>query len=250
VLSHREQDGDSKAEILTSYLDSVGFRCDPQNRWWDEHTRDAGKHSRDPAIAASEARYRYEWVLSCVDKNDARHAVQGVLPKIIVGASTDGLRASVSTYDLGGPGFCLKCYNKIVDRNQVATERLNQARSMSPSEKLDFCNSLGISSDDLEKALNATGCGSLSENDIERFASAAPEMSVGFVSAAAGVLLAAQFLRLAYEGRSIATANGTTAVLTFARPWLRWMTSQPEGTCDCNSNLRPQWTIEWGTSSN
>jgi len=44
-----------------------------------------------------------EVVISAVDRNSARHAIQDALPRLILGASTNEMRAQVNLYDVIGP---------------------------------------------------------------------------------------------------------------------------------------------------
>ena len=101
-----------------------------------------------------------------------------------------------------------------------------------------------------DRSLRATGCGKLNEADLERFANELPQMSVGFVSAAAGVLLAAQFVRITALGIDNVLKDGQMVAMTFARPGLRHYKSARDETCDCGSRLRKTWQSLWsGTRS-
>jgi hypothetical protein len=70
-------------------------------------------------------------------------------------------------------------------------------------------------------------------------------MSVGFVSVAAGVLLAAQFLRFVCLGREGLVANGPMLIANFYRPGLRWLCSLPEKGCDCTVRRETDWSSRW-----
>ena len=72
---------------------------------------------------------------------------------------------------------------------------IERARAATEAERLELCSELGIPLRELTRILAAAGCGALTPADIERFGSGPAQMSVGFVSAAAGVLQAAQFIR-------------------------------------------------------
>src|ERR1019366_7910014 len=140
-------------------------------------------------------------VLSCVDDNGARHAIQNLWPDLIVGGSTIGLTAKAITYDVSSDQLCLKCFNPVVERNERVRERMAEAQAMTPDEQVRFFTELSIDPASATAYLQNPGCGKLTEKDLDRFAAGVPMMSVGFVSVAAGVLLAAQLLRLVLAGR-------------------------------------------------
>lgn len=61
--------------------------------------------------------------VSCVDNNAARHALQDLLPRRILGGSVYELRSQVSVYDLASATQCLKCNNPIADKAADAEAR-------------------------------------------------------------------------------------------------------------------------------
>jgi hypothetical protein len=73
-------------------------------------------------------------VLSAVDKNSARHAIQDALPRLILGASTIGMRAQLNLYDVLQGGLCLRCRNPLESpvSDDVIIERL---RGLAPTER-------------------------------------------------------------------------------------------------------------------
>lgn len=245
VLSHKGHEGASKVAHLGAYLEASGITCNPRDNWWEQHVGLAGRHAANGAIGALERQYRYPLVLSCVDENEPRHALQNALPRLIVGGSTDGLTAKATTYYLGGRYACLKCHNPVRQRNQVVRARLDAARSMTIEQQTVFCAEIGITLEELRRLLEAAGCGQLGQRDIERFAAPSPQMSVGFVSAAAGTLLTAQLLRLVALGVGASSAAGSSSVATFARAGLRRITIGPDTACDCEAVLRPRWSRLW-----
>ena len=130
----------------------------------------------------------------------------------------------------------------------VVQERLATLQQLNGQERADFARGLGLSEKDVELFLSPGGCGKLSEADLERFAAGTPEMSVGFVSTAAGVLLVAQLLRYLHLGASSATSRGMLAVATFARAKLRTLHTARDQACDCAPNLRTRWHSCWPAS--
>lgn len=248
ALSTREDDEASKVELMRSYLQSHGFACQAVPEWWKTFAVSGGRHAPNESVRALERAYKFPIVLSCVDKNGPRHELQNALPQILIGASTDGLSAKASIFDLGAGTACLKCHNPLQSRNAIVQERIAALQRLSGQERADFARSLGLSEKDVELLLSPGGCGKLSEADLDRFAAGTPEMSVGFVSTAAGVLLVAQLLRYLHLGVAAATSSGTMAVATFARAKLRSLHVGRDQVCDCVPVLRGRWRGVWPAS--
>lgn len=245
VLSHLDNDGDLKIDILGDYLSANDVPCAKAPVKWEEFVAARGALSKDAEVSRLERDFRYPLVLSCVDKNVVRHAIQNVLPRLVLGGSTDGLTARITAYDLGSGGGCLKCFNRIENRNEVVQHRLEQARAMSSDARRDFCLELGIAMDDLDRLLAEPKCGKLGESDLERFARSLPEMSVGFVSAASGILLAAQLIRISMLGLREVMSRGEMLCATFSRPALRHYRLPVDATCNCQAHLKKAWREMW-----
>jgi molybdopterin/thiamine biosynthesis adenylyltransferase len=126
----------------------------------------------------------YEWVVSCVDKYDARRAVQyDRLPKTLLTAGTNDFLLSVSRHALDDGLACGLCY---------------QAKA-----KID--------------------CGSASEGASREFEEE-PDPSIGFVSVLAGALLCAEYVKAvtpALNGGSVRNAARINALLFKARRYER-----------------------------
>ena len=245
VLSHTGHADKKKVALLDTYLKRTGIACKPVDSRWQDFATSAGRNAFDVEVRALERQYKFPLVLSCVDKNEPRHEIQNLLPRLIISGSTDGLTAKAAIFNLDGPYSCLKCYNPIQDRNRLIRSRLLAAKDMTQQEQADFCAELGIDPEELYKMLEAVGCGQLSRVDLERFAAGAPQMSVGFVSAAAGTLLAAQLFRLVILGSDTVSTAGSTVVVTFARAGIRQLKIGPEAGCDCESRMRERWRKMW-----
>ena len=245
ALSTREADGKSKVDILQSYLRSRGFECQAVTEWWQDFSVTGGRLAPNNEVRALERAYKFPIVLSCVDKNEPRHALQNALPQLLLGGSTDGLSAKASIFDLGAETACLKCHNPLLSRNAIIQGRIAALQQFHGEERAARARELSLSDVDIELLLRPGGCGKLSESDLDRFAAGTPEMSVGFVSMAAGVLLAAQFLRHLHLGAAAATQDGAMAVATFARARVRQMHVGRDHSCDCLPLLRDRWQGYW-----
>jgi hypothetical protein len=180
-----------------------------------------------------------------LDDNSARHAIQNLWPDLIIGGSTYGLTAKAITYDMSGDQLCLKCFNPVVERNERVRERIAEALAMKPDEQALFFAELNVDPVNATAYLQNPGCGKLTEKDLDRFAAGEPMMSVGFVSVAAGVLLAAQVLRLVHAGRPSLTVDGSILTVNFYRPSIRRMRSLPEAGCDCAERRLTDWLRSW-----
>lgn len=245
VLSNLSNDRADKAELLTTHLMAHGFSAKAAPVWWEEFAISGGRWAPDADVAALERTYQFPIVLSCVDKNPSRHAIQQALPGLIIGGSTDGLTAKASIVHLGLGTACLKCHNPLRSRNKIISQRADLLRAMTPDHRRTYCESNNLEATIVDKILGPSECGKLSEADLSRFADDAPEMSVGFVSAAAGVLLVVQFLRVVALGPKEALMPGAMAVATFARAGLRPLRVGRDQACDCHQALGERWRRTW-----
>lgn len=97
---------------------------------------------------------------------------------------------------MSGGQLCLKCYNPVVERNQRVTDQLARLKTLPSAKREAFFRSIGIDPGKAAEHLDKATRGQLSKKVFDRFAAGEPVMSVGFVSAAAGVLLATHVVRL------------------------------------------------------
>ncbi|MGN7873639.1 ThiF family adenylyltransferase [Roseateles sp. 22389] len=248
ALSTRDDDGASKAQMLQAYLQTHGFECRALPEWWETFAASGGKFAPNPEMRTLERGFKFPIVLSCVDKNKPRHALQNALPQLLIGGSTDGLTAKASIFDLGAGTACLKCHNPLQSRNTVIQARRASLQMLEGEARLAYARELGLTEADVELLLSAGGCGKLSEGDLERFSAGTPEMSVGFVSITAGVLLVVQLLRYLQLGAADATQDGAMAVATFARARVRPLQVGNDQSCDCEPLLRVRWKGIWSSS--
>ncbi len=247
ALATLHDDGQSKAPMMDGFLKQRGFEVFRFTGTWQDYVTRRGRDANRADLDALERKYLYRLVLSCVDDNSARHAIQNLWPDLIIGGSTYGLTAKAITYDMSGDQLCLKCFNPVIERNERVRERIGQALAMKPDEQARFFAELNIDPINATAYLQNPGCGKLTEKDLDRFAAGEPMMSVGFVSVAAGVLLAAQLLRLAHAGRPSLTAGGPVMIVNFYRPGIRCLRSLPEAACDCAERRLTDWTRLWQT---
>ena len=245
ILSIMDDQEESKVGLLSDYLTSKSFPCHPAPVKLNTYVSSFGKMAANDKIASLEQQYRFSLVLSCVDKNLPRHEIQNLLPGLIIGGSTDGLVAKITVYFMGHDSACLKCFNPIEDRN--ANIRLNKEKlaDMTVDQRKEWCVEKGIAVSTLKHFLELPECGKLSEADLDAFAEGSPDMSVGFVSVTAGVMLAAQLIRTAMLGVDEVTVNGHTVNVTFSRTGVRHQKCGPEAGCDCRNGQHDRWCSLW-----
>jgi hypothetical protein len=194
-------------------------------------------------------------VISAVDKNSARHAIQNAVPRLVLGASTNEMRAQVNLYDVLHGGPCLRCRNPIEEAvpDDVLITRL---RRLSTKERHIEAERAGIDASTLEAFLSDPRghCGMISGDTLQRFAGedAQEEWSVGFVSLLSGVLLAAEYLKLSLDpSQGTLNAQRNTFKFQFWRPDSaeanKIYYTPPEETCFCQtSTSRSAMATLWG----
>jgi molybdopterin/thiamine biosynthesis adenylyltransferase len=196
-----------KAEVAAD-----AAQCEVQWRPTQERFQDSG--------------FRPELLISCVDTNRSREALQDLYPARILGGSTHDLRAEVLHAGPAGIGACLRCYNK--PEIQVSDEVL-RAKALDPSTSTSIARVAGeldLPLSDAIARLSEPACDMTSERLMRRLrevlddSEVAPRFAVGFTSVAAGTLLAAETiieLLPAIEGRPLPRLDNSITV-QFWRP--------------------------------
>ncbi|MDQ3611227.1 MAG: ThiF family adenylyltransferase [Actinomycetota bacterium] len=141
---------------------------------------------------------RPRMLLSAVDTNESRHALQrGLLPAPAIAASTFEMRAELLALGPPGQGPCLACNNPVLHGVPDDVHR-EHVRAMTDSEITALAERAGLSAEDIQAWAADGDCGTVSSAalgvlhaDGER----PPMFSVGFVSVFAGVALAAELLK-------------------------------------------------------
>ena len=183
IMASNLDEGKPKAELLAKMMSTTGIQVGFSDEGLEEYVnRNAGSFSH---------------VVSCVDNNYARHVIQDQIPKVIHGGSTEELRVQISIYDISSETCpCMKCYNPIEDRisDNDIRERLKER---SVEQRKALATEKNIDHEKLEQYLQNPECGTLGNESIQKFAEldSGPEFSVNFVSALAGILLAAEVVK-------------------------------------------------------
>lgn len=186
TLFGQEDLGRPKATQAALKLAGAGLEVTPRDLLWQQWMAEQPEEAR-------------ELVLSCVDNNVARHAIQSSMPGVILSASTLDLRAQVIGFERVPGAACLRCRNPPEARS--SDEMVIQTlRACDRATRASLAAEQGVNSDGLEQYLEdpQVHCGLISGETLQRFSqpgAAEDSWSVGFVSAMAGVMLATEYLK-------------------------------------------------------
>jgi len=136
-------------------------------------------------------------VVSAVDRNTARAAIQALYPPRLFSASTSDLRAELLRCDPTDGAPCIRCYNP-PEQETPDSELQRQFREASPEEQRAMAQTLDISLDDAMKWAVQGECGFAGDLLIAHLRTTAAGVNafaVGFVSVLAGTMLAAQTVK-------------------------------------------------------
>lgn len=217
LLSMRyDQVGVSKAELARALVKGSSVEFYENALAWPAYYGEPDRH-RPTLLADSERGYRFEWILSAVDKNIPRRDIANILPRHVLSGSTNGLVAQCAYLDMEGDCECLACNNPIPTFDLDAVR--DELSQLAADDRVQRLREMGASDEDLvavEIYLNDPGCGGVGEATLRRLGvDGGVDWSVGFVSAAAGTLMAANFVRAAAFGPAAITAVGAERRLIF-----------------------------------
>lgn len=238
----------NKAEFAATVARSLGAHAFGVARHWQQYIERTSKPHPDPAMQMKEAALRYELILACVDKNRARHELQRTWPRDILGASTDGLRAQAVHYDMRTTTACLACHNPIPAFDQVLDRLRGELKGQSAELQRRRLIELGITPEEVEAAIGYIEdpkCGELGQEVLRKFADdGPPAFAVGFVSVAAGLLLARHWIRFALFGPAAVTPSDRCYLsINFYNGRCLWHEEKLKDQCDCKE--RTCWQSLW-----
>lgn len=184
-------------------------------------------------------------LVSVVDTNRAREAINQLVPRTVLAGSTFNLRVQTNTF--GQPGPCLRCGNP---PEPVEPDRDVKARVL--GAKADELQELAVkarrAAGELLAWASAPGCGELDATVLPALRQeGSGTFSVGFVSALSGVLLAGTAIRAQHQplGASM------TARAQLLRPGGRLQGPQPSAAdpgcpaCGPRGALPGTWRRIW-----
>lgn len=184
-----------KVAAIERGLLAAGFGVYPFPHRLNDYVADARRGLRAD-IAASVADLKFEIAVSCVDKGKSRQDVQGLRPNLLFGASTLDLQAKSHVYRQLAGLACLGCYNPAERDGEKIRVLESRLRNMPYAERREFLAAHAVDAVAVEEYLAHPQCGGLGEAAIRDVATRSThEFSVGFVSLAAGILLAAALLQ-------------------------------------------------------
>lgn len=159
-------------------------------------------------------------IISAVDTNRARAAIQNRYPARTLAGSTLDLRSEVLRCGPSGTGACLRCYNP---PEQVATDdTLRGALAKSDAERLSaVAAAAGVELDDAREWINTGKCGTASSRLLPYLRAGAVQparFALGFTSVMAGTLLAAETVKQHLGVSAPLDDRFARAVFQFWRP--------------------------------
>lgn len=198
---------------------------------------DIGSQKAD--VAAAAAKGTIDWIpvnerfekselrpqvlVSAVDTNTARDAIQSRYPARTLSGSTRDLRAETMVGGRPGRGACLRCHNPL--ETAVSDAELRARAGQEGAAALDeLAHGLDIAVDELGRRLETPGCDAVSDRLLAQLrakygdAAVPARFAVGFTSAMAGVLLAAETLRLMMGRGPSGTQESDRVTFQFRRP--------------------------------
>lgn len=189
----------------------------PNQTFWPDYAADPQRYA-PAATRREEDNFRYAWVVSCVDRNIHRQNIARFLPCHVLSGSTDGLVAQATYYSTVGPCECLACNHPVPT---FSMERfIDELKGLSPMERQEKYRTWGLKHEmaaAIDEYLHNPSCGQLAEAELRRLGvDGTTDWSVGFVSVAAGVMLAAYFARSTREDVDRAVGQWPERRLVFA----------------------------------
>ncbi len=146
---------------------------------------------------------RPEMLLSAVDSNESRQAIQGLYPPRLISASTLDMRAELLRCDPLAEAACIRCFNPIA---QGPSDQALRRRflAMSVDEQQHLADELSFTLEEAQAWAVEGKCGYVGDRIAARLRptdQGAAAFAVGFVSVMAGAMLAAQTIKEAmHEG--------------------------------------------------
>ncbi|MEW6018318.1 MAG: ThiF family adenylyltransferase [Pseudomonadota bacterium] len=190
-----EEDVDERKVDAASRVSGGGLNVQSFFGDWNAFVR-GPRPGIAPVIDRAVADLEYPLVLSCVDRGVSRHQIQSVWPTLILAGRTTNLVAFADVFRNAAGSACLACHNPAEKDGARIQELRAKLGAMSPDDLRTYLRDTGVEPEAIEAELRRPTCGSVGETQINEIATGRqPEFSVGFVSLAAGVMLAANLLR-------------------------------------------------------
>ena len=255
LVSGATEDVDTpKARLFERLFEHARLSAHPfVGKWPRDYLGDPDREVPE-ALRADEADGRFDWIISCVDRDTDRADIAARLPRHVLSGSTYGMLAQIISYSLEGPGECLACRHRPV---RLATREQNyaQLRSMTSGERDGWYEARGAGRGERAAietylAVGDPSCAAPGAADLARLGvQGEVDWAVGFVSVAAGVLLAVRFLRAAALGARHDAEHGSEWRLYFWQDELDIHRAQRRPDCPvCRPAPESGWRALWDNS--
>jgi hypothetical protein len=159
-------------------------------------------------------------VISAVDNNYARHALQEQYAPLFMSASTQNLRAETMRCGPPSIGACLACFNPL-EKYKRTDEEIRVHLRDRPKMIPDLCKEYGLDIEDVKAWIQEPKCGQTGERLIQALRTddgSLPRFAVGFVSVLAGTLLAAELLKVLAQWFGPLDDKMNRAIFQFQNP--------------------------------
>jgi hypothetical protein len=240
--------GELKVDLFASLF--KGTQIEPftvRGRWPADYL---AQHARvaPAAIRTAESSLRFEWVISCVDRDRDRVEIARALPRDVLSGSTYGMASQTAYYSVEGKSECLGCRHRTP--KQLGVENLaEQLRNIGSTDRSAWYEKHGATPAEraaIEEFLSDPTCAGPGGADLARLELFGEvDWAVGFVSVAAGVLLAARFLRAVVLGPTLETADGSEWRYFFWPDELFVSRAQRSHDCPVCGPFREDWRTLW-----
>jgi len=199
--------GQLKVALTARLFEGGAIDFYPNQTRWPEYVTELDRVA-PPDMREEEEAFRYSWVISCVDRNIHRQNIARYLPRHVLSGSTDGLVAQATYYAMEGPCECLACNHPVPPFDlETFVEELRGLPSPDRLARYEVWGLQPAMQAAIDEYLFNPTCGQAAEAELRRLGvDGTTDWSVGFVSAAAGIMLAALFVRCGHGG--VATAVG------------------------------------------
>ena len=242
--------GDEKAALFKALFAESSIDVSPFFGKWPHDYLGSPARKTPAALQDDEKAGRYRWVISCVDRNRERFDIAARLPLNVLQGSTIGMAAQTAYYSLHGPCECLGCRHRTP--KQIGIEQLAEdLRSLDKAQRSSWYDGHGATYGEraaIEEYLNSPTCSGPGESDLRRLGidQGAVDWAVGFVSVAAGIILAARFIRMAIRGVEADLTTGSEERYLFWVDELSHRHAQRVPDCRiCSGSHEAQWLELW-----
>lgn len=237
-----------KTQLSADAMRRAGLFVDPIPVHLEEYLQRPRPRTESALLNTQELEYRFPLVVSCVDKNPARHSIQNLWPRLIFGGSTDGLSAKVMRYDVAGDGECLKCANPITEEPTIEAQA-KMLKAMTPDQLAVALAALPPADQEaVRRHLKNPKCGEVAATLItEMGRELRREFAVGFVSVGAGALLAAALIQHAMGRSDMMNDSVNQLTLSFQSCRVRGDFFRKDGACDCTGTGTELFQLLWSS---